>query len=181
MSDVDAPWVRSEIDRFLAAEHRRLGLVAVAQAPRSLLLRRVYLDLTGLPPTRSELQLLMADQSPEAWKRAVDRLLDSPRYGERWARHFMDIWRYSDPSGYGNEIRDGRKHIWRWRDWIVESLNTDKGYDRMVVEMLAADEAVPNDLDAARATGFLLATGINLIATSGSTTSSNILRRRSWG
>ena len=153
--DVDAPWVRSEIDRFLAAEHQRLGLVAVAQAPRSLLLRRVYLDLTGLPPTRNELHLFLDDQSPVAWKRAVDRLLDSPRYGERWARHFMDIWRYSDPSGYGNEIRDGRKHIWRWRDWIVESLNSDKGYDRMVVEMLAADEAAPNDLDAARATGFM--------------------------
>ena len=95
------------------------------------------------------------DESNGAFENAVDRLLASPRYGERWARHFMDIWRYSDPSGYGKEIRDGRQHIWRWRDWIVESLNADKGYDRMIVEMLAADEASPEDQASLRATGFL--------------------------
>ncbi len=153
--NVAAPWVRNEIDRFLAAEHQRMGLVAAEAATPSLLLRRVYLDLIGLPPTPLELQTFLADQSPRAWEDAVDRLLESPRYGERWARHFMDIWRYSDPSGYGNEIRDGRQHTWRWRDWIIESLNADKPYDQMVVEMLAADEAAPGDLEALRATGFL--------------------------
>ncbi len=153
--DADAAWVRNEIDRFLADEHQRRGLVAVGPGPRSLLLRRLYLDLIGLPPTGEELQTFLDDETPGAWESAVDRLLDSPRYGERWARHFMDIWRYSDPSGYGNEIRDGREHLWRWRDWIVESLNADKPYDRMLVEMLAADEVAPDDVDAARATGFL--------------------------
>jgi len=150
-----AKWVRNDVDRFIASQHKRHGLKAVDEAPRSLLLRRVYLDLIGLPPTRDELRAFLEDTSPKAFERAVDRLLDSPRYGERWARHWMDVWRYSDPSGYGKEIRDSREHIWRWRDWIVESLNADKGYDRMIVEMLAADEASPDDVDDLRATGFL--------------------------
>lgn len=153
--DVSAVWIRNDIDRFIAAEHQRLGVNAVGEASRSMLLRRVSLDLTGLPPTLSERQLFLQDDSADAFEHAVDRLLASPRYGERWARHFMDIWRYSDPSGYGKEIRDGREHLWRWRDWIVESLNDDKGYDRMIVEMLAADEVAPNDTDSLRATGFL--------------------------
>jgi len=152
---VSSNWIRHDIDRFIAAEHQRLGVHAVGETSRSMLLRRASLDLTGLPPTREERREFLNDESSSAFEKAVDRLLDSPRYGERWARHFMDIWRYSDPSGYGKEIRDGRAHIWRWRDWIVESLNADKGYDRMIVEMLAADEAAPDDLDALRATGFL--------------------------
>ncbi|MFT5325982.1 MAG: mono/diheme cytochrome c family protein [Planctomycetaceae bacterium] len=153
--DVSASWIRNDIDRFIAAEHQRAGVNAVGEASPSMLLRRVSLDLTGLPPTLSERQLFLQDDSADAFEHAVDRLLASPRYGERWARHFMDIWRYSDPSGYGKEIRDGREHIWRWRDWIVESLNDDKGYDRMIVEMLAADEVAPNDTNSLRATGFL--------------------------
>ncbi len=153
--DVSADWVRSDIDRFLAAEHERIGVSAVDEASRAVLLRRASLTLTGLPPTPAELREFLNDSSDAGFENAVDRLLESPRYGERWARHFMDIWRYSDPSGYGKEIRDGREHIWRWRDWIVESLNADKGYDRMVVEMLAADELSPEDQDALRATGFL--------------------------
>lgn len=150
-----APWIRNELDRFIASKHEQQGLVAVGEPSRSILLRRVYFDLAGLPPTRDELQAFLADTSAGAYGRAVDRLLDSPRYGERWARHWMDIWRYSDPSGYKKEIRDSRKHIWRWRDWIIDSLNADKGYDRMLVEMLAADEAAPADVAALRATGFL--------------------------
>ena len=153
--DITGGWIRNDMDRFLATEHQRLGVTAVGEASRSMLLRRVSLDLTGLPPTRDELQAFCDDESPFAFEHTVDRLLASPLYGERWARHFMDVWRYSDPSGYGKEIRDGRQHIWRWRDWIVESLNADKGYDQMVTEMLAADEAMPDDHDALRATGFL--------------------------
>jgi hypothetical protein len=82
--------------------------------------------------------------------------LESPHYGERWGRHWMDIWRYSDWAGYGAEVRDSQPHIWRWRDWIVESLNEDKGYDRMVQEMLAADELASTDEKALRATGYLV-------------------------
>jgi hypothetical protein len=152
---ISADWIRSDIDRFLAAEHQRVGVSAVGETSRSMLLRRATLALTGLPPTPAERRAFLDDTSEKAFENAVDRLLASPRYGERWARHFMDIWRYSDPSGYGKEIRDGREHIWRWRDWIVESLNEDKGYDRMIVEMLAADEASPEDQASLRATGYL--------------------------
>jgi len=153
--NASADWIRSDIDRFLAAEHQRLGVTAVGETTRSLLLRRASLALTGLPPTPADRQAFLDDTSEAAFEHAVDRLLASPRYGERWARHFMDIWRYSDPSGYGKEIRDGRQHIWRWRDWIVESINSDKGYDRMIIEMLAADESSPQDQSSLRATGFL--------------------------
>ena len=111
-----------------------------------LLLRRVSLDLIGLPPTREELAAFLADTSPDAYEKVVDRLLASPQYGERWGRHWMDVWRYSDWWGLGAEVRNSQKHIWHWRDWIVESLNADKGYDQMVREMLAADELYPNDL-----------------------------------
>jgi hypothetical protein len=152
---VSADWIRSDIDRFLAAEHQRIGVTAVGETSRSMLLRRASLALTGLPPTPAERRVFLDDKSEGAFENAVDRLLESPRYGERWARHFMDIWRYSDPSGYGKEIRDSRQHIWRWRDWIVESVNEDKGYDQMIVEMLAADEASPENQPALRATGFL--------------------------
>jgi hypothetical protein len=152
---ISADWIHSDIDRFLAAEHQRVGVTAVGKTSRSMLLRRASLALTGLPPTPTERQAFLDDNAEAAFENAIDRLLQSPRYGERWARHFMDIWRYSDPSGYGKEIRDGRNHIWRWRDWIVESLNEDKGYDRMIVEMLAADEASPEDQASLRATGFL--------------------------
>ena len=155
LPEVSAGWIRSDIDRFLAAEHRRAGVSAVGQTSRSTLLRRASLALTGLPPTPAERRAFLDDESAAAFENAVDRLLASPRYGERWARHFMDIWRYSDPSGYVKEIRDSRQHIWRWRDWIVESLNADKHYDQMIVEMLAADEASPEDQAALRATGFL--------------------------
>ena len=152
---LSAAWIRSDIDRFLAAEHQRSGVSAVGETSRSMLLRRASLVLTGLPPTWEERRGFLADKSPAAFENTVDRLLKSPRYGERWARHFMDIWRYSDPSGFGKDFRDSREHIWRWRDWIVESLNEDKGYDRMIVEMLAADEVSPEDQSALRATGFL--------------------------
>ena len=155
----DAKWVRHPMDRFVLQRQRQRGLGVVPIAERGILLRRVYLDLVGVPPTRDQLLDFLADDSPAALERAVDGLLASPDYGLRWARHWMDVWRYSDPSGYlmgGNDdIRDSRAHIWRWRDWIIESLNEDKGYDRMVVEMLAADEVAPADTEALRATGFL--------------------------
>ena len=157
--DASADWIRNDIDRFLVAEQLRMGVTAVGEVSRSMLLRRASLALTGLPPTPEERRAFLDDSSDakleKAFEKAVDRMLASPRYGERWARHMMDIWRYSDPSGYGKEIRDGREHIWRWRDWIVDSLNDDKGYDRMVVEMLAADEIAPEDQASLRATGFL--------------------------
>jgi len=149
--------IRNPIDAFVSAEHKARGLTPRPEASKQILLRRVYLDLIGLTPTLEEQRDFAADQSPAAYDKLVDRLLDDPRYGERWGRHWMDIWRYSDWAGWadGNQIRDSKPHIWRWRDWIIESLNADKGYDRMVLEMLAADEIAPTDPNALRATGFL--------------------------
>jgi hypothetical protein len=144
------------IDRFLAVQLQKRKLVPRPEAPRAVLLRRVSIDLTGLPPTPEELRAFLADASPLAYERVVDRLLASPRYGERWGRHWMDVWRYSDWAGYGAQVRDSLPHVWHWRDWIVESLNADKPYDRMVQEMLAADELTPTDPDALRATGYLV-------------------------
>jgi len=106
----------------------------------------VSFDLIGLPPTLKELDAFTADRSLEAFDKVVTWLLESPQYGQRWGRHWMDIWRYSDWWGLGAEVRNSQKHIWRWRDWIIESLNEDKGYDLMLREMLAADELYPNDL-----------------------------------
>ncbi len=152
----NAAWVRNPVDAFIAAEHEARGLRPRPEAGRASLLRRVYYDLIGLPPTPEELRAFLADSSPEAYERVVDRLLDDPRYGERWGRHWMDVWRYSDWAGWGKQVRDSQPHIWRWRDWIVESLNADKGYDRMVVEMLAGDELAPGDASVLRATGYLV-------------------------
>ena len=151
----DAPAVRNPIDAFAFAEHERRGLVRRPEAPRHLLLRRVYLDLVGLPPTREELQAFLEDSSPRAYEEVVDRLLASPHYGERWGRHWMDVWRYSDWAGFQAEVRESQPFVWRWRDWIVESLNADKPYDEMVREMLAGDEIAPLDPKVLRATGFL--------------------------
>lgn len=150
-------WVRNPIDAFIAVEHKQHGLTPSADAPRDVWLRRVFLDLTGLPPTRAELHAFLQDQSGDAFEKVVDNLLARPTYGERWGRHWMDVWRYSDWYGSRgiNEIRYSQRHIWRWRDWIVESLNRDKPYDQMVVEMLAGDEVAPADPNVLRATGFL--------------------------
>tara|TARA_R110002096_G_scaffold24760_14_gene77989 strand:+ start:2283 stop:4805 length:2523 start_codon:yes stop_codon:yes gene_type:complete len=147
--------IRSPIDAFIAQEHESRGLKPRPEASKETWLRRVHLDLTGLSPTPGERAAFLADRSGEAQAKVVDRLLASPAYGERWGRHWMDIWRYSDWAGYKQALRDSQRHIWHWRDWIIESLNADKGYDQMLVEMLAADELSPEDDDALRATGYL--------------------------
>jgi Protein of unknown function (DUF1553)/Protein of unknown function (DUF1549)/Planctomycete cytochrome C len=151
-------WAKNPIDAFLAAEYGKHGLHPVPLAARETLLRRVYLDLIGLPPTRDELHAFLADSSPDAYEKIVDRLLSSPRYGERWGRHWMDVWRYSDWFGRRAvpDVWNSAPQIWRWRDWIVQSLNADKGYDRMILEMLAADEIDPENDEAGVATGFLV-------------------------
>lgn len=148
-------WQKNPIDAFIAAEFEKRKLAPQKPADKRLWLRRVSLDLVGLPPTIEEQNAFLADESPEAYEKVVARLLDSPQYGERWGRHFMDIWRYSDWWGLGAEVRNSQKHIWHWRDWIIESLNADKGYDQMLREMLAADELYPNDMDKLRGGGFL--------------------------
>src|SRR5262245_44575857 len=136
-------WSNNPIDRFLAAEHEKHGLTPRSEAPPHVLLRRLYLDVIGLPPTAEEIEEFIVDCGlrhaelkadsaitipQSAINKWVDRMLSNPHYGERWGRHWMDVWRYSDWAGYGAEVRDSQPHIWRWRDWIVESLNADKPY-----------------------------------------------------
>ena len=147
--------IKNPIDAFIAAAHQQHALTPQPEADKRTWLRRVSIDLIGLPPTLAEQEAFLADTSIDAFDKVVTRLLDSPHYGERWGRHWMDIWRYSDWWGLGADIRNSQKHIWHWRDWIIESLNADKGYDQMLREMLAADELYPNDLDRLRASGFL--------------------------
>jgi len=143
------------IDAFIDDELAARGMTSRPEADKATLLRRLHLDLTGLAPSPEEIRAFIADRSGLAYERVVDRLLGDARHGQRWARHWMDVWRYSDVHAYTTTILQSQPHIWRWRDWIVESINADKGYDRMLVEMLAADEAEPENLDALRATGFL--------------------------
>jgi hypothetical protein len=150
--------IRNPVDAFLAAEHEEHAIAPAGEAPKSVLLRRVYLDLIGLPPTPEELAAFLADDSPGAYERVVDRLLASPQYGERWGRHWMDVWRSADWYGRRKvpDVWNSAPQIWRWRDWIVRSLNEDKGYDRMIQEMLAGDEIAPGDPEASLATGYLI-------------------------
>ncbi|WP_437200855.1 DUF1549 domain-containing protein [Planctomicrobium sp. SH664] len=151
----DPEWNQHPIDRFVAHQHLESGLKPVGQADKWTLLRRVTLDLTGLPPTVEEMDDFQRDDSPQAYEKVVDRLLASPQYGERWGRHWMDVWRYSDWDGYKQMVRGSQRHIWRWREWIVNSLNADKGYDQMIREMIAGDELDFESAAALDATGFL--------------------------
>jgi len=148
-------WARNPIDAFLAEGHRGRKLLHAEQAEAGVLLRRATLDLTGLPPTPEEIHQFLADTRPDRWNRTIGRLLQNPRYGERWGRHWMDVWRYSDWYGYQKQLRNSSRHIWRWRDWIVESLNANRPYDEMVRQMLAADELPEATPETLRATGFL--------------------------
>ncbi len=143
------------IDAFIAEQYAAKGLTPQPNAEPMVWLRRVYLDLVGLPPLKTQLDAFVSDHSELSRNRVVDELLNSNQYGERWGRHWMDIWRYSDWWGLGEEVRNSQKHMWHWRDWIVESLNDDEGYDQMLSDMLATDELHPNDLKRLRASGFL--------------------------
>lgn len=146
------------IDVLLQEEWATHGLEPQSLATPSTRLRRLYLDLLGLPPSPDTLSRFIADPSQSAYEKIVDELLASPQYAERWARHWMDVWRYADWFGrrYVPDVWNSAPQIWRWRDWIVESLNRDVGYDQMIREMLAADEFNPGDPDSAVATGYLI-------------------------
>jgi mono/diheme cytochrome c family protein len=152
---ISTPLGTSPIDAIIESQLAQQHLKPLPLASPEVLLRRLYFDLIGLPPPLEEIAKLPT-QFDEAWYDAtVERLLNDPRYGERWGRHWMDIWRYSDWWGLGDQLRNSQLHIWHWRDWIVESLNQDRPYDEMVRLMLAADEYKPDDLADLRATGFL--------------------------
>jgi hypothetical protein len=145
-------WVRNDIDAFILAKLEAKGLAPNAPADKITLLRRASLDLTGLPPTPEQVQAFLADESKDAWAKVVDRLLASEHYGERWARHWLDLARYSDSEGF--KADETRPNIWRYRDYVIRSFNEDKPYDRFVKEQIAGDELYPNDPQALVATGF---------------------------
>lgn len=146
-------WCRNEIDYFVLDRLHSEGLTPAPEADRAVLIRRVTFDLTGLPPTPDEVRAFVADAEPDAYERLVDRLLASSRYGERWARHWLDLVRYAESDGYRQDAY--RPHTWRYRDYVIRSFNEDKPYDRFVLEQLAGDELLPHDLDALAATAYL--------------------------
>jgi hypothetical protein len=154
----NASWCRNPIDRFILARLEKEGVAPAPEADRVTLLRRVSLDLTGLPPTPREIDDFLADTRPDAYERAVDRLLASPHYGERWGRHWLDLARYADSNGYSI---DAPRSIWKYRDWAIDAFNRDKPFDQFVIEQLAGD-LLPNGTAEQRiATGFHRNTQIN--------------------
>ena len=143
------------IDFFLSDVYSKHQVEGLERASNEVLLRRLSFDLIGLPPTLEEYSQVPAQWDPQWYRQQVQRLLQDPRHGERWARHWMDVWRFSDWWGLGDQLRNSQMHMWHWRDWIIENLNSDRPYDTMVQMMLAADELSPEDFSDLRATGFL--------------------------
>ena len=141
------------IDAFLNRRLQETGLTPLPRADRRTLIRRATFDLTGLPPTPREVDAFLADQSPQAWERLIDRLLASPRYGEQWAGHWLDVVRYADSAGFSNDF--ARPNAWRYRDYVIRAFNSDKPFNRFVREQIAGDEIAPDDPEALIAVGYL--------------------------
>jgi hypothetical protein len=148
-------WPQNPIDNFVLAAMLDRGLSPSPAADKRTLLRRLTFDLTGLPPTQAELDAFLADESPDAYDRAVDRLLASPAYGERWARHWLDVVHFAETHGHDQDRP--RPNAWPYRDYVVRSLNADKPYARFVQEQIAGDVLFPEDAHATAALGFLAA------------------------
>jgi hypothetical protein len=146
-----AAWANNPIDRFVMAKLEKEGISPSPEADRDTLLRRVSLDLTGLPPSPRELEEFRADKAPDAYAKVVDRLLASPHYGERWSRHWLDLARYADSDGY---TLDEPRPIWKYRDWVIQALNSDMPFDQFVIEQIAGDLLPNPTIDQLIATGF---------------------------
>src|SRR5207248_7209404 len=144
--------VQSPIDAFLLAKLEEKNATFAAPADKRTLLRRVYYDLIGLPPTFEQIQGFERDNSPKAFAKVVDQLLASPRYGERWGRHWLDLARYAESEGF--KADETRPNAWRYRDYVINAFNADKPYDRSVREQIAGDELWPADPEARIATAF---------------------------
>ncbi len=149
----NSKWARNDSDRFVLARLESEGLQPAAEAPRAILIRRLYFDLWGLPPTPADVDAFVNDKSADAYDKLVDKLLASSHYGERWARYWLDLVRYADSDGY--RLDSFRPNAWRYRDYVINALNTDKPYDRFIKEQLAGDELFPGDPEATIATGYL--------------------------
>lgn len=151
-------WARTPIDLFILARLEKEKLTPSAEADRITLLRRLSLDLIGLPPAPAEVDAFLADQSPDAYEKQVERLLASPHYGERWARHWLDAARYADSDGFE---KDKTRNVWFYRDWVVNALNRDLPYDQFIIEQLAGDQLPDATQAQIVATGFLRNSMIN--------------------
>ena len=148
-------WCRTPIDRFILAELIYRGLQPASEAEPRILLRRLYFDVVGLPPSPVEVDAFLADHSPQAYEKVVDRLLASPQYGERWARHWMDVVHYADSHGFEHDLP---RSMWPYRDYLIGAFNSDLPYRQFIREQVAGDVLAPDDPRALTATGFL-ATG----------------------
>ena len=148
-------WVRNDIDRFILARLESQGWAGWAPSPaasRRTLIRRLYLDLVGLPPTQAEVQAFLDDRDHDAFERVVDSLLNSPHYGERWARHWLDQARYADSQGC--DMDQPRPHAWRYRHGVIDALNRDLPFNQFTIEQLAGDLLPRPTIDQLAATGF---------------------------
>ena len=144
----NADWPRGAIDRFILARLEAAGLDTAKDAERETLIRRIYFDLIGLPPAIQQIDEFMNDKSPDAVAKVVDQLLDSPHFGERWGRHWLDVARYADSTGGGRSLL--LPNAWRYRDYVIDSFNRDKPFDRFIREQVAGDH-LPFDNDEQRA------------------------------
>ena len=144
-------WIRNGIDYFVLKQLETEGLYPASEATRETLIRRLSLDLTGLPPSLEEIDAFLLDNTPDAYEKVVDRLLASPRYGERMTERWMDLARYADTSGYQN---DGPRYMWRWRDWVIGAYNRNMSFRDFTIEQLAGDMLENSTLDQQIATGF---------------------------
>jgi hypothetical protein len=147
------PWARNPIDRFIAAKLDDANITPAPPAEKATLLRRVYIDLIGLPPTEQQIQRFLDDPSKTAYESVVDELLDSPHFGERWGRHWLDLVRFAETSGY--ERDQAKPYAWRYRDWVVQAFNDDLPYDQFLTQQIAGDEVTGANEDTMTATGFL--------------------------
>jgi len=151
----DTAWSRTPVDRFVRAEQEKLGLIPNGPTAPETLLRRAYYDLIGLPPTPEEAAEFLNDKSPDAYAKLLDRLLASPRYGERWGRHWLDVARYAESGGY--EFDGFRPGAYHYRDWVIRALNADMPYDEFVRMQIAGDKLQPGSYDGVSAAGFFVA------------------------
>ncbi len=151
-NDSSAPAINA-IDAFIGAKLRSENMKSAPRAEKALLLRRAYYDVIGLPPNDQQVAAFLADDSPDAWEKVVDDLLQTPQYGQRWARHWLDVVRFAETSGY--ERDQEKAFAWKYRDWVIQSLNEDKPYDRFVLEQLAGDELPERNEQTVIATGML--------------------------
>ena len=141
-------WPRGDIDRYVLAKMEAAGLQPVADANRRTLVRRIYFDLVGLPPSPADVDQFVNDDSPEALAKLIDRLLDSPQFGERWGRHWLDVVRFAESSGM--EFNFTYPHAWPYRNYVIDSLNSDKPYDQFVREQIAGDLLTPDKNETAQ-------------------------------